>query len=152
VLGKGTNQPGLHINVDSVPPLSPQPPIGKGQNPPPGAYDYPANSPRFGDDGGPACYSVPFGGVTLNDGGDATLGSHPPGGSTVTDALPKSSPTEKVVLGSHANGIGITNTPSENEFLNELLSPQLNTPPEQLPDWSSFLVGPLYRGTEVTFG
>lgn len=151
VLGKGTDQPGLHINVDSVPPLSPQAPIGKGLNPPAGGYQYPANSPKFGDDSGPACYSVPFGGVTLNDNGDATLGSHPPGGGTVTDALPASSPTEKVVLGSRADGLGITNTPSENEFLDELLSPQLNKSPQQLPDWSSFLVGPLYRGAEVSF-
>jgi phospholipid/cholesterol/gamma-HCH transport system substrate-binding protein len=152
VLGKGTGQPGLHIDVDSVPPLSPRPPIGKGLNPPPGAYTSPANTPKFGDDTGPACYSVPFGGVTLNDNGDATLGSQPPGGGTVTDAVPAPSPAEKVVLGSHANGIGITNTPSENEFLDELISPQLNTPPQQLPNWSSFLVGPLYRGAEVSFG
>jgi hypothetical protein len=54
------------------------------------------------------------------------------------------------VLGAHANGVGLTNTPAENEFLNELLAPQLNVPPTQLPDWSSFLVGPLYRGAEVT--
>jgi phospholipid/cholesterol/gamma-HCH transport system substrate-binding protein len=92
---------------------------------------------------------VPFGGVSLNDGGDAVLGSNPPGGK-VTDPTPTANPTEKVVLGSRANGLGLTNTPSENEFLNELLSPQLNTPPQQLPDWSSFLVGPLYRGAEVT--
>jgi phospholipid/cholesterol/gamma-HCH transport system substrate-binding protein len=150
VLGKGTNQPGLHVNVTSVPPLSTQPPIAPGLNPPSGGYTNPKNKPVFGDDNGPACYSVPFSGVSLNDGGDAVLGSNPPGGGKVTDPTATSNPTEKVVLGSRANGLGLTNTPSENEFLDELLSPQLNVAPRQLPDWSSFLVGPLYRGAEVT--
>jgi phospholipid/cholesterol/gamma-HCH transport system substrate-binding protein len=151
VLGKGTDEPGLHVNVVSVPPLSTAPPIGPGLAPPSGGYKSPGNSPVFGDDTGPECYAVPFGGVTLNDGGDATLGSDPPGGGKVTDPTPSASPTEKVVLGSRANGLGLTNTPSENEFLDELLSPQLDVAPQQLPDWSSFLVGPLYRGAEVTF-
>ena len=150
VLGKGTNEPGLHVNVISVPPLSTSPPIEQGESPPAGGYQYPRNNPYFGDDNGPACYGVPFAGVTLNDGGDAVRGSNPPGGK-VTDPTPPPSQAEKVVLGSHANGLGLTNTPSENEFLNELLSPQLNKSPQQLPDWSSFLVGPLYRGAEVTF-
>ena len=149
VLGKGTNEPGLHVNVESVPPLSTSPPIAPGLSPRAGGYQSPKNSPVFGDDNGPECYAVPFGGVGLNDGGDATLGSNPPGG-TVTDPTPTSNPTEKVVLGSRANGLGLTNTPAENEFINELLSPQLDTAPQQLPDWSSFLVGPLYRGAEVT--
>jgi phospholipid/cholesterol/gamma-HCH transport system substrate-binding protein len=145
VLGKGTNEPGLHVNVVSVPPLSTQPPIEPGLSPPAGGYTDPANRPVFGDDKGPACYAVPFGGVSLDDGGDATLGSHPPGG-----VPPVGVPPGKAVLGTHANGVGLTNTPAENEFLNELLAPQLNVPPTQLPDWSSFLVGPLYRGAEVT--
>jgi phospholipid/cholesterol/gamma-HCH transport system substrate-binding protein len=145
VLGKGTGQPGLHVNVVSVPPLSTQQPIEPGLSPPAGGYTDPANKPVFGDDKGPACYAVPFGGVSLADGGDATLGSHPPGG-----VPPVGVPPGKAVLGTHANGVGLTNTPAENEFLNELLAPQLNVPPTQLPDWSSFLVGPLYRGAEVT--
>lgn len=149
VLGKGTNEPGLHINVTSVPPLNTSPPIDPGLNPLPGNYTSPHNNPYFGDNKGPECYAVPFAGTTLNDGGDATLGSNPPGG-TVTDPVPSSNTTEQVVLGGRANGLGLTNTPAENEFLNELISPQLNTAPQQLPDWSSFLVGPLYRGAEVT--
>ncbi len=135
VLGKGTNQPGLHVNVLSVPPLSTRSPIAPGLNPPAGGYTYPANKPVFGDDKGPSCYAVPFGGVTLNDNGDAVLGSKPPGG---------------VVTRTREKGLGLANTPAENEFIDELLAPQLNVPPTQLPNWSSFLVGPLYRGAEVT--
>jgi phospholipid/cholesterol/gamma-HCH transport system substrate-binding protein len=161
VLGKGTSEPGLHVNVQSVPPLSTQPPPATGLSPPAGKYTYPANQPVYGDTGGPNCYSTPFEGLTLNDGGNAVLHSMPPaagsvaagtnaaGGSNAAAIKAPNTSAGDTVLGSRG-GLGLTNTPAENEFINELLAPQLNIPPQQLPDWSSVLVGPLYRGTEVT--
>jgi phospholipid/cholesterol/gamma-HCH transport system substrate-binding protein len=115
VLGKGTSQPGLHVNVHPVPSL--------------GKYVVGRDTPAYHDNSGPHCYGVPFTGVRLND------GTSPP----ATTASPAS-----------AGSLGLPNTPQENELVNELLSPSLNTPPQSLPDWSSVLVGPLYRGTEVT--
>jgi phospholipid/cholesterol/gamma-HCH transport system substrate-binding protein len=31
-----------------------------------------------------------------------------------------------------------------------LLAPGMDTSPQNLPDWSSLLTGPVYRGAEVT--
>ena len=59
LLGKGTNQPGLHVQVVVVPPLGPHN-IGR--------YVAGQDTPKFGDNLGPHCYSVPFRGITLNDG------------------------------------------------------------------------------------
>jgi phospholipid/cholesterol/gamma-HCH transport system substrate-binding protein len=51
-----------------------------------------------------------------------------------------------------AGGLGTANSPAEEQLINELLAPALATPPNDLPDWSSVLLGPLYRGTEVSLG
>ncbi len=59
LLGKGTNQPGLHVQVVVVPPLGPHN-IGR--------YVAGQDTPKYGDNLGPHCYSIPFRGITLNDG------------------------------------------------------------------------------------
>jgi phospholipid/cholesterol/gamma-HCH transport system substrate-binding protein len=46
-------------------------------------------------------------------------------------------------------GLGVPNSPGENDLVNELVAPGAGIPPRSLPDWSSVLVGPLYRGAEV---
>jgi phospholipid/cholesterol/gamma-HCH transport system substrate-binding protein len=51
-----------------------------------------------------------------------------------------------------ASGLGLANSPQENEFINELASPAVGKPPAALPSWSSVLLGPLYRGTTVNVG
>jgi phospholipid/cholesterol/gamma-HCH transport system substrate-binding protein len=84
-------------------------------------YQPKVNAPRYGDDLGPHCYSVPFSGTPLND-----------GGIKVTAA-----------------GLGTANSPQENQLVTELAAPKLNVPPDQLANWSSVLLGPLYRGTTV---
>jgi phospholipid/cholesterol/gamma-HCH transport system substrate-binding protein len=42
--------------------------------------------------------------------------------------------------------LGIANSPQEQELVATLLAPSVG----EVPDWSTVLVGPLYRGTEVT--
>jgi phospholipid/cholesterol/gamma-HCH transport system substrate-binding protein len=42
--------------------------------------------------------------------------------------------------------LGLPNSPQEQELVATLLAPSIG----EVPDWSSVLVGPLYRGTEVT--
>ncbi|GLY80925.1 MCE family protein [Actinoallomurus iriomotensis] len=49
-----------------------------------------------------------------------------------------------------AGALGVPNSPGENDLVNELLNPGGTTPQKAPPDWSSVLVGPIYRGTEVT--
>jgi phospholipid/cholesterol/gamma-HCH transport system substrate-binding protein len=97
-LGKGTNQPGLHVTLKSVPSR--------------GAYVPGRDTPAYHDDAGPHCYAA-----MLSD-------------ASVTGP----------------------NSPAENEFVDELAAPITNVPPAQLPGWSSELLGPLYRGSEVSVG
>jgi phospholipid/cholesterol/gamma-HCH transport system substrate-binding protein len=42
------------------------------------------------------------------------------------------------------------NSPEENEFLTELLAPAHGVAPTDMPGWSSLLLGPLFRGAEVS--
>jgi phospholipid/cholesterol/gamma-HCH transport system substrate-binding protein len=124
VLGKGTSQPGLHVNVDVVPSL--------------GKYVAGQDTPKYGDNIGPHCYPIPFSGIKLNDGAS-------PAGGTATRAPGPATNSVTVAQG----GLGLPNSPQENELINELLAPALRVTPHSLPDWSSVLLGPLYRGTEV---
>ena len=65
VLGAGTGEPGLHVQVVVVPS--------------PGRYLPGRDTPRYGDNTGPHCYPVPFPGIHLNDGtGPAPRRSGPP--------------------------------------------------------------------------
>jgi phospholipid/cholesterol/gamma-HCH transport system substrate-binding protein len=99
VLGKGTKEPGLHVDVTTVPATAP--------------YKHGKDKPAYTATGNPGCYPA------------ATL-------QTTAKGAP-----------------GLANSAQENELVNELLAPALQSTPEELPNWSSVLVGPLYRGTEV---
>src|SRR5215468_4470213 len=59
LLGKGSRQPGLHVQMIVVPPLGPDH-IGR--------YVPGKDTPVFGDNLGPRCYPIPFPGINLNDG------------------------------------------------------------------------------------
>ncbi len=56
LLGKGTKQPGLHVQANVVPEYVTA------------RYLPNVDTPKYGDNLGPHCYSVPFKGITLNDG------------------------------------------------------------------------------------
>ncbi|MFG3317014.1 MCE family protein [Streptomyces sp. NPDC048171] len=110
-LGKGTDRPGIHVDVTTVPSR--------------GAYRPGRDTPVYDSGGGPRCPSVPYVG-----------------------ALPR--PTARTASTAADQDLGPANSPSENDLVNELLAPAAGESPEGLPDWSSLLVGPVYRGTEVT--
>ncbi|MQS38738.1 MCE family protein [Streptomyces katsurahamanus] len=103
-LGKGTDEPGLHVKVTAVPSL--------------GAYRPGEDTPVYDADGGPRCYSVPYNG--------------------------RPAPAAR-----SAPALGLPNSPEENRLVNELLAMELGKAPRELPDWSTVLTGPVYRGTEV---
>ncbi|WP_030616187.1 MCE family protein [Streptomyces achromogenes] len=111
-LGKGTDRPGLHVDVTAVPSR--------------GAYRPGRDTPVYGSGGGPRCPSVPY----LGTAAEPAVTAYPKTGA----------------------GLGPANTPQENDLLNELLAPAAGRSPGELPDWSSLLAGPAYRGTEVTLG
>lgn len=46
--------------------------------------------------------------------------------------------------------LGLPNSPQERELISTLVAPSIGVPTAQVPAWGSVLVGPLYRGTEVT--
>ncbi|HEY3747944.1 MAG TPA: MCE family protein [Pseudonocardiaceae bacterium] len=127
VLGKGTNRPGLQVSLHPVPSL--------------GRYVPGRDTPKFDDNSGPHCYPVPFGGVALHDGTTPAVRAPAVRAGTQVPAADQSTPT---------GVLGLANSPAENEFVNELVAPSVNQPPQALPDWSSVLVGPVFRGTEVT--
>ncbi|MEU7018566.1 MCE family protein [Streptomyces sp. NPDC046385] len=109
-LGKGTDRPGLHIEVTTVPSR--------------GAYVPGRDTPSYGSGGGPRCYPVPY------------------LGTSVTPAARSSEAA--------AQDLGPANSPQENDLVTELLAPAARTAPGDLPDWSSLLAGPAFRGAEVT--
>ncbi|MEU5974533.1 MCE family protein [Streptomyces sp. NPDC047315] len=104
-LGKGTDRPGLQVQVTTVPSR--------------GAYRPGKDTPRYDPAGGPHCYAVPY------------------------NARP-------VPAAAQAPPLGLPNSPQENRLVNELIAPALKKPPTDLPDWSTVLTGPVFRGTEVT--
>jgi phospholipid/cholesterol/gamma-HCH transport system substrate-binding protein len=116
-LGKGTDRPGLHVDVEVLPQR--------------GKYVPGRDTPRFDAGGGPRCYGVPYTGAPARGGAAA--------------GQPQSAKT----LATGDDGLGLPNSPAENQLVNELLAAGTKNPPADLPDWSSVLAGPVFRGTEV---
>lgn len=92
-----------------------------------GKYVPGADDPRYTASGGPKCYPS---GVAPTRGVVAA-----PTGSTGHPLLPGGE-----------GDLGLPNSPQEQELIATLLAQDLG----DVPGWSSVLVGPLYRGTEVT--
>ncbi|MGW2858658.1 MCE family protein [Streptomyces sp. NPDC001205] len=92
-----------------------------------GRYEAGRDTPAYTAGGGPHCYPVPY------------LGAPLPAESALTNTAATS-----------GAGLGLPNSPQENQLVNELLAPGMKQTPQSLPDWSSLLVGPALRGTEVT--
>ncbi|NKQ56391.1 MCE family protein [Amycolatopsis sp. K13G38] len=142
-LGKGTNQPGLHATVEVV--------VNRGP------YKAGRDEPKFEDKRGPRCYNVkdfpqPF--PQYPPDGPIKDGSQPtPASRTANDGLQPANTT--ATAGGYNGGSGTTagnpaNSPAENDLLAQLVGPQVGMDPADMPDWGSLLVGPLYRGAEVT--
>jgi phospholipid/cholesterol/gamma-HCH transport system substrate-binding protein len=131
--GVGTRQPGLHIYLE----------VTNNR----GKYLPGVDEPRYQEDRGPRCYPVRDGtkfpeypGGPIHDGST----SPPTGrGDPSPGVGPASTPPQAV-------GMGLPNSPAEQQFLAVLLAPAGGAQPAEIPSWTSFLLGPLLRGTEVT--
>jgi phospholipid/cholesterol/gamma-HCH transport system substrate-binding protein len=136
LLGKGTSQPGLHVQMIVVPPLGPHH-IGR--------YVAGQDTPVFGDNLGPHCYPIPFPGITLNDGA-APSNPGSPGGPVSTPGHAGRPAGQKA----HTTAAQLAGSPTEGELVRELTGLALGRSPTQIPDWGSLLTAPLFRGTTVS--
>jgi len=91
----------------------------------PGKYD-----PRYTAGGEPRCY---------------------PSGVSPTIGTAAAAPgtTGHPLLTGGQGDLGVANSPQEEQLLATLVAPSIGVPAADVPAWSSVLVGPLYRGTEV---
>jgi len=137
VLGAGTDQAGLHVNLIVEP------------APSPGAYLPDVDKPVYGDNLGPRCYSVPFTGVHLNDGVRSGSGS-PKSGKTASKTTGKTRGKTAVETASYTGALA--GSPGEANLVRELDALALGRPVASLPSWASLLTAPLYRGTTVRLG
>ncbi|MFJ4857287.1 MULTISPECIES: MCE family protein [unclassified Streptomyces] len=128
-LGKGTGQPGLHVTLKSV--------KSKGK------YVAGKDTPVYDATGGPHCYSVPYVGTTEPTAAGRAAASQAPGDKPAAD--PPSGTGPKAT----DTSLGMPNSPQESRLVNELVAPSLKVQPQSLPDWSSVLIGPAFRGAEV---
>jgi phospholipid/cholesterol/gamma-HCH transport system substrate-binding protein len=90
-----------------------------------GRYTPGKDAPVYRDDTGPRCFAATTSAVT---------------------------PTSASPIAALLNTPGVGNSPQQDALINELASASAGVPPSALAGWSAELLGPLYRGTEVTVG
>ncbi|HEV2778026.1 MAG TPA: MCE family protein [Actinophytocola sp.] len=138
LLGRGAGPPGLSATIEIV--------VNRGP------YEPGEDTPRFDEHRGPRCYDpadycVPFPEQPpegpLRDG---TSPTPPP-----RQSCDKTPPPATIPSAATGAGLGLPNSPQERELLANLLAPELGTDPGGVPGWSSLLIGPLFRGAEVSF-
>jgi phospholipid/cholesterol/gamma-HCH transport system substrate-binding protein len=95
-----------------------------------GAYRPGVDDPRYDATGGPRCYPS---------------GVAPTAG---TVAAPTGGTGHPLLTG--AGDLGLPNSAQERELIATIAGPRAGLTPGEVPEWSSVLVGSLYRGTEVT--
>ncbi len=143
--GKGTNQPGLHATLEIT--------INRGP------YLPNQDAPAYQDNRGPRCYDLhpvpnPFP-QYAPDGPMQDGSTHPPAARTANDGLLPAT-NGQAIMGntttpqSAGDGLGLPNSSAEEGLLAERVGPSVGVAPENFPSWSSELIGPLFRGTEVT--
>jgi virulence factor Mce-like protein len=114
-----------------------------------GKYQPGVDTPRYTDKRGPKCYPVAH--------PPARFPQYPAGGPLADGSTkpppPKSDRPQQfqpTTPQSAAAAPDPANSPAERELIGALLAPSLGVAPEEVPGWSSLLVGPLFRGAEVT--
>ena len=135
--GVGTHQPGLHIYLE----------VTNNR----GKYLPGVDEPRYEEDRGPRCYPV-LDGTKFPEypGGPIHDGSTPPPIGR-GDPSPGVGPVSTPPVSTPPQGaMGLPNSPAEQQFLSALLASADGAQGAEMPSWTSFLLGPLLRGTEVT--
>ncbi|XVS63972.1 MCE family protein [Actinosynnema sp. CA-299493] len=144
VFGKGTDEPGLHITLEIT--------ANRGK------YEPGEDDPEYADKRGPRCYDIvprpdPFPQYPpegpVKDGST----SPPPARSATDGVLPPNTGTireDGTVVSSFGGVPSLANSPEEQDFLAALLAPQFDLEEREMPSFTALLLGPLYRGAEVT--
>lgn len=127
VWGGGTGDHKLHLTIEVT--------AGRGK------YLPGKDEPRYEDRRGPACYELPASGIAPQ---------YPPGGPIKDGSTPAAPPRGGGGEGGGGSAPGQPNSPEERALVNGLTGANLGLPPGQVPEWSSVLLGGLYRGAEVT--
>lgn len=134
VAGKGTDTPGvIRLRVE----------ISDGGD----KYLPGHDEPSWQDRRGPRCYDqVPMP-------ADLPGGGPPRDGSTHPPQREERTPPASTAPSSFTGPAGsMQHSPPERRLIAALLSPATRLRPDEVPDWSTLLVGPLYRGAEVEWG
>lgn len=123
----------------------------------------PGDEPQYLDHRGPRCYNLPPDIMAPQNppGGPLKDGSRQPAVSKSTDQFNRDHPdadqismlpppTAPQSASFDPMDLGVANSPGEQQLIAELIAPGMGRAPGAVPSWSSFLVGGLLRGTEVT--
>jgi phospholipid/cholesterol/gamma-HCH transport system substrate-binding protein len=133
--GAGTDHPGLHATIEIVASQ--------------GKYIPNQDEPRYLDDRGPRCYPILIPGPDQPPDGPFKDGTKPHANPPVGTQYGSAEEFGAVPSSYSGADMGVPNSPGERQVVNELLALQQGTSPDAVPAWSTMLVGPLYRGTEV---
>ncbi|MBM9462362.1 MCE family protein [Aeromicrobium sp. YIM 150415] len=132
-LGKGTNEPGIHVVLNVVPAQ--------------GKYVPGADAPQYATGGQPRC---PYQTGQTGSSGASALSA--PAQADEPEAIEQIAAPRSDFARQQAalTGLGDANSPAENQLFAELLAPAEGVAPSDYPQWSSLVVGPALRGAEVT--
>lgn len=106
-----------------------------------GKYLPGVDTPRFDDKRGPRCYPVAK--------PPARFPQYPSGGPLKDGSSKPPPPRSDRPQDFQPTVPQIANAPAERDLIAALLAPSLGVMPSDVPQWSTLLVGPLFRGTEV---
>jgi len=129
LLGKGTNEPGIHVKLSIV--------AARGK------YLPGRDAPVWQHGRAPRCPYV--------TGATGTQPARTASGASAQPAAyapPPNLALQRQLLADGA-GLGQANSPAENQLIAELLAPGAGLTPATYPGWASLLVGPLLRGAGV---
>ncbi|MET0819882.1 MAG: MCE family protein [Aeromicrobium sp.] len=129
VLGKGTDEPGLHVRLNVV--------ASRGK------YLAGKDAVKFASGKSARCPYV-TGGVGTTPVKNAAAGAASDEPETI--APPRTALPERIGSGA---GLGQANSPAENQLVAEIVAPSQGIAPDDYPSWSSLLLGPSLRGTQV---
>ncbi|GAB2746273.1 MCE family protein [Salinifilum aidingensis] len=160
--GEGTDEPGLHVKLEVVPHR--------------GKYEPNQDEPEFNDKRGPRCYNLvpmpepmpeyppdgpfkdgskpPAPSKPIQDGVYPPGGAEPfipPGAQGQDRGQDGGASTAPASTQPSSAGLGTQNSPREAAWVSTLVAPNLGRPSGDVPGWSSLLVGPVLRGTEVSY-
>jgi phospholipid/cholesterol/gamma-HCH transport system substrate-binding protein len=127
VLGKGTDEPGLHVRLNVVQSR--------------GKYLAGKDAVTFASGKTPRC---PY--VTGRVGTTPVTHASVDADTPETIAPPRTTLPERIGAG---DGLGQANSPAENQLVAEIVAPSQGLAPDDYPSWSSLLLGPSLRGTQV---